>query len=757
MPGRWFWLLVGLGLVVNGIYLMQQRGDFNDANQTLILWNDKFHLEIVNILYFAVAIPYLLAGGLLSAFSFIPSWKKQEETQVPISTKEPPNWAYFLPRMALTTLLFALLIFMLAQHKYTLILVGLWIYILVVQVLLFYRREKSVGTNIVLNLSHSDILWMLGLFITGLVIGAFALNDIPNIMIPDEGSFWETARAIATGDLKPDFFGFGVYTFPVASSIFQGLVMRLVGVDLWGWRFASVLAGTFTVVPLYLLAREWFDRRVAVVAVLIMLTNPYYLSFARMGYNNSQALFPVVLSLYFWSLGYKRASSLYYWLAGVAAGLGFYTYTAAWLGLVTITIMMVLILIIRRINFRQVLIAAAIFLAATTVTALPRIVYGAASDNPEPLFYKLFETSFVSNFYGNAYYTPEELHPEGDGYLLGSNEIFYAPDIYANMLVRSTVRTLAALVDPFIVTEHFLTTNFSGGFLPAIGLVLGLGLSLRTIKETRSILLLIWLAAGLFFLSIIAAFPPRHTHLVAIIPVLALLSAVGFVATIDTLANELQKKWTLEFTSWLQMGLITLVTALLIFLGVKEYFAVMPTHYPPHVEDIASWIAWRNEEPLTIFYVGTDVDKPHRVQYIVDTQMAPDIYVSTTPSRFTWKNVPFGSVVFYEQQREKLPPPPLEFSTSATYYDMNNNIIGKAWTNADVDLQPSLLFSGKGWKNPVPSILLSLALAIIVFILITVNFRVSVEKLLEEPGVRIRAEVTVRKLGKKLGERRVKQ
>ena len=170
------------------------------------LWNDKFHLEIVNILYFAVAIPYLLAGGLLSAFSFIPSWKKQEETQVPISTKEPPNWAYFLPRMALTTLLFALLIFMLAQHKYTLILVGLWIYILVVQVLLFYRREKSVGTNIVLNLSHSDILWMLGLFITGLVIGAFALNDIPNIMIPDEGSFWETARAIATGDLKPDAF-----------------------------------------------------------------------------------------------------------------------------------------------------------------------------------------------------------------------------------------------------------------------------------------------------------------------------------------------------------------------------------------------------------------------------------------------------------------------------------------------------------------------------------------------------------------------
>ena len=190
---------------------------------------------------------------------------------------------------------------------------------------------------------------------------------------------------------------------------------------------------------------------------------------------------------------------------------------------------------------------------------------------------------------------------------------------------------------------------------------------------------------------------------------------------------------------------------------MREYFAVMPARYPPLFEDIVSWIAWRNEEPLTIVYVGTDANKPHRVQYLVDTHMAPDTYVSTTPSRFTWKNVPFGSIVFYEQQREKLPPPPLEFSTSATYTDKENNILGKAWTNTDVDLQPALLFSGKNWKNPVPSILLSSALAIIIFVLFTFKFRMSVEKLPEEPGFRIHAEVTLRKLGKKLIERRAKQ
>ena len=60
LPGRWFWLLVGLGLIINGVYWMHQRGDINDAGQTLIRWSDDFHLEIVNILYLAVATPYLI-------------------------------------------------------------------------------------------------------------------------------------------------------------------------------------------------------------------------------------------------------------------------------------------------------------------------------------------------------------------------------------------------------------------------------------------------------------------------------------------------------------------------------------------------------------------------------------------------------------------------------------------------------------------------------------------------------------------------
>jgi 4-amino-4-deoxy-L-arabinose transferase-like glycosyltransferase len=120
----------------------------------------------------------------------------------------------------------------------------------------------------------------------GIAMGAYALHDIPSVMVQDEGAFWENARAIALKQFQPVFFDSGVYTFPVASTILQGWLMRLFGVTVWGWRFASVLMGVAAVIPLYLLGKEWLGRRVAIVTCILMLANPYFLSFARLGYNN---------------------------------------------------------------------------------------------------------------------------------------------------------------------------------------------------------------------------------------------------------------------------------------------------------------------------------------------------------------------------------------------------------------------------------------------------------------------------------------
>jgi 4-amino-4-deoxy-L-arabinose transferase-like glycosyltransferase len=577
------------------------------------------------------------------------------------------------------------------RHEYIPIMPWVWLITLALLTSLFYQHEKTAGVNLSLNITRLDLLWMIIMFLSSLVIGGFTLQDIPNIMIPDESAFWEYGRAIAIGNDKPIFFDFGVYSFPVASSIFQGWVIRLFGVNLWGWRFASVLAGSFTVFPLYLLAREWFDRRIAVMATLFMISSPYYLSFARLGYNNSQSLFPTVLSLYFWSLGFKRTSNLYYTLAGLAAGLGFYTYIAAWLGLITVLKLMVLVPLIQRSNFRQAILAMVIFFIAVTFTAAPRLVYGASSENTELTYYKLVEASFINSFYGNDNFFPDELHPDVATHLLGTLEVFYAPRVYAELLTRGIIRTIAALFDPFILTDHFITTNLAGGFLFAIALLLGLSLSLRNIKQTRSILLLTWFLAGLFFLSCIAAFPPRSDHLVTIIPVMALFSAVGPAAVIDTFTSELRKKRECSPTSvaWLQKGLLVGISAVMLFSGLREYFIIMPTHNLPRFEDIASWIAWRTEEPLSIVYVGSAKDEPHNVEHTINTHLAPHRYTSVTPNTFRWENFSDGSIIFLEGRDQNLPAPPSSFTHSATYLGQEGEIIGYAWTNTDIELQPA--------------------------------------------------------------------
>jgi 4-amino-4-deoxy-L-arabinose transferase-like glycosyltransferase len=759
LPRRWFWLLIGLGLIVHGQYLMHQREPIGTANQTLELWNITFRLEIVNIQNFGRAIPYLLGGGLLSALAFLPGWNKHEALQATTKSSEKYarggenkillNWPYLLPRLIAVIILFSYLMLRLGQHEYSPLMPWLWLFSLATLTYLLYRHEKENGVDLDPKISRTDLLWMVGLFLVGLGIGSFALLDIPNIMIPDEGSFWETGRAIATGEFKPVFFDFGVYTFPVASSIFQGWVMHLFGVNLWGWRFASVLAGTLTVFPLYLLAREWFDRRVAVMAALFMLSSSYYLSFARIGYNNSQALFPVVLSLYFWTLGYKRNSKLHHWLAGLSAGLGFYTYSAAWLGLVTILMMMVLIIVFRRMRARRALVATTVFLAAVTITAGPRFLYGASSQNAEPLYYKLAETSFISTFYGSAYYGPAELYPEGTAYLLGKNQIFYAPEVYTELLTRGLVRTLAALFDPFIVTEHFITTNLTGGFLPAIGLALGLGLSLRTLKQTRSILLLTWLGAGLLFLSIIAAFPPRHTHLVAITPALALLSAAGFTVSVDALTTVLHNRASQNLINWTQKGILFIVSAVLVFSGLREYFIVMPTRNPQLFEDIVSWIAWRIDEPQILVYIDSTEKTPHRVEYLVNTHMVPHTYDSISAYNFDWQKLPKNSIVFVEPQEDNIHPPPASFENSATYTDREGQIIGQAWANSDVNLHPAPPFPITQGEFPVTIIPFLSGLAIIALVLIAFQIRVTTEKTIGKPGLRIHAEIVLRKWFKK--------
>jgi hypothetical protein len=293
--------------------------------------------------------------------------------------------------------------------------------------------------------------------------------------------------------------------------------------------------------------------------------------------------------------------------------------------------------------------------------------------------------------------------------------LFYDPVIYRELLLRGTVRTLIAIFDPHIIREHFLVTGFAGT-IPSVFFLIGLALSLRLWKQLRFGLPLIWLASGLLFLSIIAAFPPRQTHLVSIIPAFAMISGVGLCATVESLAESIFPRRT-HLQSTIQRILLAIASIVILYFGVQKYFVSMPAIYPPLFEDIASWIAWKTERPADLIYLGQD-DKPHRVEYLLNANLVHHKYRSLllndfSPDIISTENKP--TIIFIESKDEiskltiqKLPG----FSVPIPYQYTDGTIIGYVMTNTVIDLTPKV-DREEGWGSltdtPVRWILIVLA------------------------------------------------
>ncbi len=616
---RSFWLAMGLVLTFAGLQAIQEETLLFAYPPFLSLaerWSQALRLEIFNLPNFLIGLLALLIGGGLTVASLdLPAWTA-EAAAFRLPDLPAIQWDYVRPRLLGSLALFALLLLQLGTHSYSDISLLFWLVSLLTLTLLFWKRERGASVDLSLHVAWQDGAWMLLLFALGIGIGAYRLNDVPAWVAADEGAFWGTAHSIATGELQPAFFDFGVYSFPVASSIFQAWALRLAGMDLWAWRFASVLSACLTIFPLYLLGRELFDRRVAIAACVLMIVNPYFLAFARLGYNNSQAILPVTLTVYFLALGLRRGSYFYLWLAGMAAGLGYYTYFAAWLGLIVVGVAALTLPFTTRIPFRKTLPLLLVPLAGWFAIALPRIVYSLSSPIAVSMYYKVLETSFVSGFYGRAMFGDTFIN-QAPTWSPGEMEIFFGLPQYGILWMRGLLRSVAALFDPTIYNGHFLTAELAGPGA-SFFFVFGAGIALAGLRKIHYFLLNTWFWIGLLFLSILAAFPPRPNHTVPLIPVMALLAALGLVAVAETATKQIarlaarRKTWE---TSALPLALLVIAG-----MGFRAYFVEVPLYYAPDFDHRASWIIRNAPASARAIFVD-EVPTAHDAEYQSQTHL----------------------------------------------------------------------------------------------------------------------------------------
>jgi 4-amino-4-deoxy-L-arabinose transferase-like glycosyltransferase len=498
----------------------------------------------------------------------------------PVPTRRPTRWRERLLLTA-TIILWLLAILSIVNGATGWAGVLPWLMAIGLCGLYWWRNDRRRGVRLGLKVDRTEVLLLSLAALALVLIFSYRLGDVPASIGADEGDFFSMARGIAFEDAHYDFFGMGVYTFPIPSSLYQSLWLKVFGANVWAWRFGSVVAAVLGMLPVYFLARMTLGRRVAWLSLALYATLPYLFKYARMGYNNTQAILPVGLTLLFLWLAVRRDSRWYSFLAGCAAGLGFLVYSAGKLGAVLGLVLLAWWWVTRQLHGRTALALGAVFGIGVVLVAGPSTVYGIAR-YPDYFSYKSTESLINNVYYGRAFYTEEELFDVHPAIPVGGQELFFEPGIYASLLARGIVRTALGLHMPTINDEYYLV----GALADPIGIIylVGIGWCLTRLHRSNYALWLGWFWGAGFFLGALTSFPPRGAHLVPIIPALAVLGALGIVALVDAAAAALG-----NWTHRLKNPALVASVAACAFVGWRAYFVEMPLRYPPTLENVMFW------------------------------------------------------------------------------------------------------------------------------------------------------------------------
>ncbi|MEO8395405.1 MAG: glycosyltransferase family 39 protein, partial [Chloroflexota bacterium] len=702
--------IAGLVCLVFAQILIANIGDAVIPQAFAPLIQEEFRFDLPNLENVMTGVVLLMIAAALLWSSFAPfSLPHWDERPAPVVR---PNLRRFLlryaPILAVAIALFAFLLIRLNQVDSGVGSLLIWIVVLLLLLWVAFRYDRKTGTPLSLRFTRWDSLWIGALLIIGLLIGINQLDSVPNNLIPDEGNFYTRAQTIAKAEEQQSFFDVGVYTYPLASSFYQGGILRLFGDSLWSWRFSSVLAGILSVIPLYLLTRDLFDRRTAVISGLLLVTLPYFIAFERLGYNNAQAILPVTLALYLLYLAIQRESIFYFALSGVVCGLGFYTYTASRLGLLIAGIFFALLIIaqlLTRLRSRHteakqlavrrmiwLFIGGAIVLGFALVTIVPHLTY-VNFVAPDSLRYKMLESLLPNINYGLSFFPPEALFRDFAPFHVGSEIFYYRPDFYIRLFVRGIVRSLLVFHDPVLANSEYLVSPLSG----TVGVVfyyIGLVFALRNIRRKEFALLLIWWFGSIFFLSMISTFPPRYQHTIPVIPMIALFSALGLTVTINAFTQLIRRSAPSASLAQPFKRTFALVAAVLLAIlvvtNLRTYFVDMPPQYKPNLENIMAFDALHLDEPTDMIYVHPATDGAAWTPWMITYMPNQAIFQAIQSDEFERNPPTFLDhrryIIYFDEKTALIVKTVLRRAFGSLdlplipYYDEGNRVVGLSYT-----------------------------------------------------------------------------
>jgi 4-amino-4-deoxy-L-arabinose transferase-like glycosyltransferase len=387
---------------------------------------------------------------------------------------------------------------------------------------------------------NRETITLVFLFLLALALRLWALDKAPPGWRDDElSNTLVISQHVLDGNLRlfyPDASGHE-FLYHALNAVF----LHVFGPGLMGIRLLSALFGAGVVVLTYVLAREMFDRATGWIAALGVAASFWALMYSRVGQRHISApFFALAAFIFLWrSLNpvnaprKQRANAI---LAGLAIGLGFYTYFASRIPPLAVAALALYLALFDRDRLRQhwknlgltLVIAAALYLplwhaARTTPGAEARVdelavpIKSAQQGDFEPLRRQ-------------ALVVLQMFHADGD------DEWLY------NVAHRPVFGPVGAIL-------------FFGGL--ALAIIQALPPRLRGQSDPRYALLLIWLAGSLAP-GVLAVPAASLGHTLLALPVAYILPAI------------LVGKWgNREIGKWAHSPIFLL--ALVLFLGTETY------------------------------------------------------------------------------------------------------------------------------------------------------------------------------------------
>lgn len=431
------------------------------------------------------------------------------------------NWAVILAYAMGWTVVSWFLFSLFARQEISIFLIAL----VIVTASILYRVRRKLSPS----------YW---LFLLSMIIFTLQLNAWYYSFIGDEYAFYGWAKVIAQEHSIVEignnlFNGTIVYAEnPYVASLLQAASIKLFDKLNFGWRFASILASALSIPFFYSFFRTFLVRWVAFSATFFIAVSHYLISFSRIGYDNTQALLAMGMSLAAAAWVIRSNRRIAFLATGMALAFCFYVFPSA---MYIPPIVFWLLLWYRPPWKRMAWLDWALLIFTALIPILPLF--------SQPQYWESKLHGFIS---------------------LNSNQSLAT--VAQNILTQFAYAFYSFL---YIINEsHYVTVAYLDALTAALVLIGG-SVIIRRIQKDKfaRVILSGWLLL-LLFVGASHQYPfPPNTRMMLLVPWWGMMAAIG----LQWLAARLQ-------TPWLARGAIIVLFIAILGLNLYQAYGVSVQH-----------------------------------------------------------------------------------------------------------------------------------------------------------------------------------